>query len=89
MKRRYFLPVLIASAVGLSGCATHPYQSSRRNEFIGAIVGGIVGGMIGYGSAKAGPAGGRSVTTIGGTLVGAFLGDRVGAAMDKEIREHE
>ena len=41
----------------------------------GAILGGVVGHQIGGGT-------GRTVATIGGAAVGAFLGSKIGARMD-------
>jgi surface antigen len=60
-----------------------PYGLDQRvcyRDMIGAALGGAAGGLIG---SNIGKGKGRTVATVGGVLVGLFVGGRIGRNMDQ------
>lgn len=60
-----------------------PYGIDQRvcnRDLIGAALGGATGGLIG---SNLGKGKGRTVATVGGVLVGLFVGGRIGRSMDQ------
>ncbi|HEX9488666.1 MAG TPA: glycine zipper domain-containing protein [Stellaceae bacterium] len=60
-----------------------PYGLDQRvcyRDMIGAALGGATGGLIG---SNIGKGQGRTVATVGGVLVGLFVGGRIGRNMDQ------
>ena len=60
-----------------------PYGIDQRvcnRDLIGAALGGATGGLIG---SNLGKGKGRTVATVGGVLVGLFVGGRIGRNMDQ------
>lgn len=60
-----------------------PYGLDQRvcyRDMIGAALGGATGGLIG---SNIGKGKGRTVATVGGVLVGLFVGGRIGRNMDQ------
>ena len=64
--------LLLALAVGLTGC-----QSKEQfGQLAGAVAGGLAGSQIGKGDGK--------LVAVGvGTLIGALVGSEIGASLDK------
>ena len=75
MMRRKLAIVLIA-AVCLPGCESYSPSKQDIGMAAGVVLGGLLGHQIGGGS-------GRTIATIGGAAVGAFLGSHVGRRMDR------
>jgi surface antigen len=60
-----------------------PYGLDQRvcsRDLIGAALGGATGGLIG---SNIGKGKGRTVATVGGVLVGLFVGGKIGRNMDQ------
>ena len=70
------LAVVVIAAAFLSGCES--YSPSKQD--IGMATGAVLGGLLGH---QIGGGGGRTIATIGGAAVGAFLGSHVGRRMDR------
>lgn len=49
-------------------------------EAVGTVVGGIIGGILG---SKIGDGKGKQLATLGGVLLGAFIGNKIAAEMDE------
>lgn len=80
MCKKVIVSVLLASVIGMSGCAT---TGQRQNEQAGVIIGGILGGVLG---SQVGKGDGRTAAIILGTLVGASIGGAIGQSMDDTDR---
>jgi len=83
VKRKSFLPALLASLLMLGACATSPddpYSNTKRNAAIGAGVGALAGFFVGDGELD---------EILGTAAVGAGVGAGVGLYMDKQQRELE
>lgn len=74
MKRVSTVIAASALALGLASCAS--YQQG------GTVVGGVAGGVVGSQIGGGGP--GTVVAVIGGTLLGAFIGNQIGYAIDMQ-----
>ncbi|MCB1716046.1 MAG: OmpA family protein [Candidatus Competibacteraceae bacterium] len=70
------LPLLLALAVLLGGCADSPYQRTATGATIGAIAGGVLGHQLDDDA-------GRYV----GAAVGAAIGGGIGYAMDQQAQD--
>ncbi len=66
-------PAVVAMPYGLD-------QRFCNRDLIGAALGGATGGLIG---SNLGKGKGRTVATVGGVLVGLFVGGRIGRNMDQ------
>jgi osmotically inducible lipoprotein OsmB len=66
--------VVLATTVGITGCAT-------RAETIGTAGGAVAGGALGSAAT-----GGSTIGTLGGAAAGAYLGDQAGKAYDRHNR---
>jgi osmotically inducible lipoprotein OsmB len=66
--------VVLATTVGITGCAT-------RAETIGTAGGAVAGGALGSSAT-----GGSTIGTLGGAAAGAYLGDQAGKAYDRHNR---
>lgn len=75
MKTKLFAAIMLASALGVSGCAT----DTGPKENAGMIVGGLLGGVLGH---QVGGGRGQTAATALGTLIGASIGGSVGRSMD-------
>lgn len=80
MWKRIIISLLLASVIGVSGCAT---TGQGQNEQAGVIIGGILGGVLG---SHVGKGDGRTAAIIVGSLVGASIGGAVGRSMDETDR---
>lgn len=79
MKTKLFAAIMLASALGISGCATQ----TGPKENAGMIVGGLLGGVLGH---QVGAGRGQTAATALGTLIGASIGGSVGRSMDEVDR---
>lgn len=66
-----------AMVLGLAGC------DNMTNQDVGTIAGGLAGAAIG---SQFGGGTGNALAIVGGTLAGAYLGNRVGRSMDQTDR---
>jgi osmotically inducible lipoprotein OsmB len=71
MVKSIFAIVVLATTVGITGCAT-------RSETIGTAGGAVAGGAVGSAAS-----GGSTLGTLGGAAAGAYLGDQAGKAYDR------
>jgi surface antigen len=79
MIHKTILPLMLAGATALSGCATYQGQQEQAGMVIGGVLGGVLGSQVGRGS-------GRTAAIIAGTLAGAAIGGAVGQSMDEVDR---
>lgn len=65
-------------AGGTSGCTdpNGPFSKQNIGTVVGAAGGGVIGSRFGQGS-------GKTAAIIGGTLLGAFVGNEIGASLDR------
>ncbi|MFT4080246.1 RT0821/Lpp0805 family surface protein [Rhodomicrobium lacus] len=75
MKKLTLLFASLALAVVSTGCAT----KEDTGTLLGAGTGALIGNQFGHG-------GGRVAATVGGALIGGFIGNRIGKSMDDEDR---
>ena len=80
MWKKFIVSILLASVIGINGCAT---TGQGQNEQAGVIIGSILGGVLG---SHVGKGDGRTAAIILGTLVGASIGGAVGHSMDDTDR---
>ncbi len=78
-----FTTRIIATTLALALLAACESQPSKENIGMatGAVLGGVLGHQIGGGS-------GKTVATVGGAALGAFVGSRVGRNMDHSDQAH-
>ena len=70
------LAVVVIAVAFLNGCESYSPSKQDIGMATGVVLGGLLGHQIGGGS-------GRTIATIGGAAVGAFLGSHVGRKMDR------
>jgi surface antigen len=75
MIRKQFVAPLLAVPL-LFACESYTPTSEEFSRATGAILGGVIGHQFGGGH-------GKTVATIGGAALGAFVGSRVGRTMDR------
>ncbi len=75
---KFYLLVILATAVISTGCAT---SNAFRGGAIGAAGGGVIGGVIGH------YAGNTAIGAIIGAAVGGTTGALIGASMDRQAEE--
>jgi uncharacterized protein YcfJ len=75
MIRKQFVAPLLAVPL-LFACESYTPTSEEFSMATGAILGGVIGHQFGGGH-------GKTVATIGGAALGAFVGSRVGRTMDR------
>ena len=75
LMRNHIVAALLAMPL-LVSCETYSPSKQDIGMATGAIVGGVLGHQIGGGS-------GKTVATIGGAALGAFVGNRIGRNMDR------
>ena len=76
MSRNFLVTALFAVAFLLGACETNPTKQDIGMA-TGAVVGGVLGHQVGGGT-------GKTVATIGGAALGAFVGSRIGKGMDRD-----
>lgn len=79
MMRKTGISILLAGAVGLSGCTTYQGQNEQAGMVIGGVLGGVLGSQVGGGR-------GRTAAIIAGTMAGAAIGGNIGRTMDEVDR---
>lgn len=79
MDKRIFIAILLATTVGVAGCASH----QGPKEQVGTVAGGVIGGLAGH---QVGSGSGQTAATIVGALAGAAIGSSVGRSMDERDR---
>ncbi|WP_137390014.1 glycine zipper domain-containing protein [Rhodoligotrophos defluvii] len=82
MIKMTIVPITLAGAIALAGCAgPNPYQPQAwgGNQAAGTVVGGVAGGLIGS------AVGGTGATVVGAAL-GAILGNQVGYSLDAQAQ---
>lgn len=83
MNKQMISPLLLALALGVTGCAsTNGERGEHSGAVTGAIVGGLVGGVLAHNTGTSSRS--RSAT---GVVIGAAVGAGVGSAMDEKERK--
>ncbi|MCS4504365.1 RT0821/Lpp0805 family surface protein [Arhodomonas aquaeolei] len=78
--RQRVIGVILAGALGVSGCAN--YQGTQEQS--GMVIGGVLGGLLGSQVERHGHA--STAAIIVGTLAGAAIGGSIGRSMDETDR---
>lgn len=76
-KQGIIATLVLGSVLMTAGCSG---SNAPNNTDIGTISGGLIGGLIG---SQFGGGTGQIAAIAGGAMVGAFLGNKIGASMDK------
>jgi surface antigen len=74
MKKLLTACILIIATISTISCT---------NQDVGTVSGGVLGGLVG---SQFGGGSGRAVAIGAGTLIGAYLGGKVGESMDEQDR---
>ena len=78
--KKGLLSLLIVAALSLAACQTDQWGNKQAaGTGLGALAGGLAGAQVGGGT-------GRLWATGAGVLIGAFMGNEIGASLDKADR---
>lgn len=79
-----FIPVMLASAITLAGCAGMQDNPMFSKENMGTLIGVGAGALLG---SQVGSGDGRKLAILAGALAGGYLGKTIGARLDERDRQ--